>query len=76
MQEQLIKFETAKLAKEKGFNEDCISGFINDDSLIKYHVRGEYLKEWSNYTGIGFTFLRNAKSFLIPFHEIWYKAPA
>lgn len=39
MNEQLISFETAKLAQEKGFNQLCVD-FINTDnevdSLIKY----------------------------------------
>lgn len=32
MQEQLISFETAKLAKDKGFNEPCFN-FYEDDVL-------------------------------------------
>ena len=34
MKEQLINFDTAKLAKEKGFNEEC---FYHYDTLGKLH---------------------------------------
>jgi hypothetical protein len=30
MKEQLVSFETAKLAREKGFNENCYFGFDNN----------------------------------------------
>lgn len=33
MEEQLISFETAKLAKEKGFNEECYSYFTNTKEI-------------------------------------------
>lgn len=36
MQEQLISFETAKLAKEKGFNEDVLS-YYNCNSKGEYY---------------------------------------
>jgi hypothetical protein len=34
MQEQLISFETAKLAKEKGFNVACNTGYHPDDGNL------------------------------------------
>lgn len=34
MKEQLVSFETAKLAKEKGFNESCIHGYLNKDGSL------------------------------------------
>jgi|SRR5690554_2625851 len=34
MEEQLVSFETAKLAKEKGFNESCIRGYLNKDGSL------------------------------------------
>ena len=34
MQEQLISFETAKLAKEKGFNIECINTYPYKDKGI------------------------------------------
>ena len=34
MEEQLVSFETAKLAKEKGFNESCIHGYLNKDGSL------------------------------------------
>lgn len=48
MEEQLISFETAKLAKEKGFKEPVISGYSEQGSLFVkdyekshcYNVRG------------------------------------
>lgn len=36
MQEELITFETAKLAKEKGFN-DIISGYYNSEGILQKH---------------------------------------
>jgi len=36
MKEQLISFETAKLAKEKGFDIDCIHGFYYDGTPTNY----------------------------------------
>jgi len=43
MEEQLISFKTAKLAKEKGFNEPSLrfKGLIKDDS--------EVVKNWNKY---------------------------
>jgi hypothetical protein len=35
MKEQLISFETAKLAKEKGFNEGCLYDYNNSSDLRK-----------------------------------------
>jgi len=39
MTDQLISFETAILAKEKGFNEPCYDTFMGDASIknISYH---------------------------------------
>ena len=38
MEEQLISFETAKLAKEKGFYIDCEHGFrINEDGDVEFY---------------------------------------
>ena len=36
MEEQLISFETAKLAKEKGFNEKCIFHYLDSGELYAY----------------------------------------
>lgn len=35
MENQLINFETAKLAKEKGFNEKCVSYYVLNYSTFK-----------------------------------------
>lgn len=35
MKEQLVNFETAKLAKEKGFNEKCDSFFFPKREVVK-----------------------------------------
>jgi hypothetical protein len=35
MTDQLISFETAKLAKEKGFNEECIYYYSNKTGILK-----------------------------------------
>ena len=50
MEEQLIQFETAKLAKEKGFNEDCLYHYdpiynqILENSVYnKVHVSTHHL---------------------------------
>jgi len=37
MKEQLISFETAKLAKEKGFNEDVFNGYNSNKELSNTH---------------------------------------
>jgi hypothetical protein len=38
MQEQIIKYETAVLAKEKGFDEKCSKVYVNDGYLRDYHM--------------------------------------
>ena len=40
MEEQLINFETAKLAKKKGFNEPCLRG-LKDNSLLFVNYNDE-----------------------------------
>lgn len=53
MKEQLVSFETAKLAKEKGFEESC-------EKLWANYYSGEPLNKWklidevSDITGIAF----------------------
>ena len=37
MKEQLISFETAKLAKEKGFNESCVFAYFNLEDGHKFN---------------------------------------
>lgn len=37
MQEEIISFETAKLAKEKGFNWECEYGFLKQENNIEDH---------------------------------------
>ena len=74
---ELITFETAKLAKEKGFNEWCVDGFINNEHIKKYHVSGDSLEQWRKYDAKSeFTLLEGCTDFLIPRHEPWYKAPS
>ena len=49
MQEQLITFETAKLAKEKGFDIRCTHGY---DTFEEGHIRnGELRNLYDNYHG-------------------------
>lgn len=38
MKEQLIEFETAKLAKEKGFNEQCIECYTDKEVLYQNNI--------------------------------------
>jgi outer membrane cobalamin receptor len=40
MTEELISFETAKLAKEKGFDEHCKHAFTNDGKFQYYEEDG------------------------------------
>jgi len=39
MEEQLISFETAKLAKEKGFDELCITYYKIENKKCYHHIR-------------------------------------
>lgn len=78
MEEQLIKLETSKILKEKGFDEYCESGYINNESIKKYHVAGDGLKDWYNYNkeSSEFTLLdSDAAWFFIPLNEPYYKTP-
>ena len=48
MTEQLISFETAKLAKEKGFNEVCLDTYTSDGTLFdRYEIDFDDLKNKS-----------------------------
>jgi hypothetical protein len=42
MEEQLIEFETAKLAKEKGFDEECRHTLCNKRTRRKNNPRIKY----------------------------------
>ncbi len=37
MEDELIKFETAKLAKEKGFNYNCYCGYDKNGEIYRPH---------------------------------------
>lgn len=37
MEDKLISFETAKLAKEKGFNEYCVMAYFKNDKISLSH---------------------------------------
>ena len=72
MEEQLIIFETAKLAKEKGFKEWCTTAYINRSYLCEYHIADIYYK----YTcKEDFPLVKDCVSFLVPRSEPWFKAP-
>lgn len=44
MTEEFVTLETAKLLKEKGFNEHCIFAYADEDlQLIKMNSRNSYL---------------------------------
>ena len=47
MEEQLIRFQTAKLAKEKGFREHCCYAYTNDGKFFYHDEDGYY---WESYT--------------------------
>lgn len=47
MENQLISFETAKLAKEKGFREFCCYAYTNDGKYMYGNEIGFY---WKSYT--------------------------
>lgn len=49
MEEQLVSFETAKLAKEKGFDYKTSYGYHNDEELTEHSIlqnQGDYM--WSD----------------------------
>ena len=46
MKEQLITFETAELAKKKGFNWGVLAGFNVDNILINFALEGGYT-DWN-----------------------------
>lgn len=46
MKDQLITFETAKLAKEKGFNEYCYNYWIDENTQTNEHYIGKLVKEF------------------------------
>ena len=62
MKEQIISFETAKLAKEKGFNIQCINYYFEDGEFRENTLTGtngyygdeylftfnEFLENWNN----------------------------
>ena len=73
MEEQLISFETAKLAKEKGFNECCKNSYINRETLSLYHVAHDYYE----YTcKEDFPLVKDCINFFAPIHLPWYKVPS
>tara|TARA_R110002012_G_C11328222_1_gene576686 strand:- start:196 stop:495 length:300 start_codon:yes stop_codon:yes gene_type:complete len=58
MKEQLISFETAKLAKEKGFNWPCLcyrqkSAVIGDETILEV-MEGEKYYDWNSYPQVPF----------------------
>jgi len=67
MTEQLISWETAKLAKEKGFNIPC-RGFIEP----KYNDTLEFIDDTCLYVYDGFKPLKEHHEVL---DENWYLAP-
>ena len=48
MKEDLITFETAKLAKEKGFKNGSISTYHDDGALNTHYSNGKRVNEDSN----------------------------
>jgi hypothetical protein len=54
MKEQLITFETAKLAKEKGFDLPCHSYYFEDGEFKEFKINGTY-----GYYGDEYTVSRN-----------------
>ena len=73
MEEELIKLETAKLAKEKGFDLYCTNAFINREYLCEYHVADNYYKYSCKED---FPLVQNCSLFLCKRAEPWYKAPS
>ena len=73
MEDELVSQETAKLAKEKGFDEYCTSGYITriiagkyiDDNFDHYKYGGKDSEIFEFYTNIHF----------IPLYEPYYKRP-
>ena len=52
MKEQLISFETAKLAKEKGFNIPCLFGYGKKEELKTYNKADDFNSYVGTYTQI------------------------
>lgn len=75
MQDQLISFKTAIVAKEKGFDEYTLSGYITkeivgkfiDSSYEEYRYGGEGSKEFIHINHVDRGFM--------PLHEPYYKTP-
>jgi len=74
MQDELIGFEVAKLAKEKGFNEECISGYRKKKDLMTIDRSEE-----SYFAGASRKFKNSElESYNKDFHDDWvviYTAP-
>lgn len=63
LKDQLVTFETAKLAAEKGFNEECIEIYssegilqellnVDENKMYKYIERGDFEKARELITGV------------------------
>jgi len=78
MKEQLITFETAKLAKEKGFNEwhDCMQVYYSHDAWDKWFYPFEdefiYSELYKRTKELGFA-LNN--EYPVPLYEPYYRCP-
>jgi hypothetical protein len=63
MREKLINFETAKLAKEKGFDWPCLcyrqkSAVIGDETILEV-MEGEEYYDWNSYSQVPFYSMPN-----------------
>lgn len=48
IKERYVNLEVARLLRDKGFNEECIGYYVDDEHNIKYSLLGETNSTWES----------------------------